>query len=276
MKIDQTHRPWIAAVGAVLVISAIIYTVYAYQTPGGARGGTFWGLTFGIVGYALMLFEGFLSLRKKKPIWRIGKTTTWMRGHLWLGLLSLPLILFHAGFAWRGQLTLIMMVLFFIVVLSGIAGAVLQHYLPRTIAKQIPLETIYEEIPHIRNVLKEEADELMKDLVPNVEIEFDDRRRLREAYRTAIRPYLDAPEKAGVELADEHRAAVLFESMRVALPAELHPAIGDLENICEEERQLTRQGRFYRWLHAWLIVHVPLSIALLLLGGIHAIMALRY
>jgi hypothetical protein len=32
----------------------------------------------------------------------------------------------------------------------------------------------------------------------------------------------------------------------------------------------------YRMLHGWLLVHVPLSIALLVLGGIHAIVALRY
>jgi len=50
----------------------------------------------------------------------------------------------------------------------------------------------------------------------------------------------------------------------------------DLENICEEEHQLSRQARIYHWLHAWLLVHVPLSIALLVLGAVHAVMALRY
>jgi hypothetical protein len=49
-----------------------------------------------------------------------------------------------------------------------------------------------------------------------------------------------------------------------------------LESICEEERQLVRQRRIYQWLHGWLLVHVPLSIALLVLGGIHAIVALTY
>ena len=31
-----------------------------------------------------------------------------------------------------------------------------------------------------------------------------------------------------------------------------------------------------RVLHGWLLIHVPVSIALLVLGGIHAIVALRY
>ncbi len=60
------------------------------------------------------------------------------------------------------------------------------------------------------------------------------------------------------------------------LPNIVHPRLEDLENICEEERQLNRQTRLYRWLHGWLLVHVPLSIALLVLGAVHAVMALRY
>jgi hypothetical protein len=32
----------------------------------------------------------------------------------------------------------------------------------------------------------------------------------------------------------------------------------------------------HRWLHGWLLLHVPLSLALLLLGAVHAIIALRY
>jgi hypothetical protein len=64
--------------------------------------------------------------------------------------------------------------------------------------------------------------------------------------------------------------------MRRLLPSPVHPVVDDLENIIEEERQLRRQRVIYQWLHGWLLVHVPLSIALLVLGGIHAIMALTY
>src|SRR6185437_280307 len=101
----RTHRPWFVFTAAALVICAALYSIYATRSPGGARGGTGEGLVFGIAGYALMLYAGLLGARKKFPVWRIGRAQTWMRGHLWLGLLSFPLILFHAGFAWRGPLT---------------------------------------------------------------------------------------------------------------------------------------------------------------------------
>ncbi len=218
-----------------------------------------------------------------------------MRGHLWLGLLSLLLILFHGGFAFRGPLTLVLMLLFFIVIGSGILGAAIQHYVPSFMTSRVPLETIYEEIPHVRAQLREEADQLAIAICGPldearaargeteeqaqtvlVEIEHDDRERFREVYLHKVRPYLADPETPGAELADPLRSGETFEALRRLLAPPVHGVLDDLENICEEERQLSRQIRIYRWLHGWLLVHVPLSIALLVLGAVHAVMALRY
>ncbi len=282
----------------LLAASLGIYIVYAVQAPGGPRGGSAIGLTFGIAGYALMLYAGLLGARKKVPVWRIGRAQTWMRGHIWLGLLSLPLILFHGGFAFRGPLTAVLMWLFFIVIGSGVLGAMVQHYVPRMMTSRVPMETIYEEIPHVRAQLREEADQLVATVcgpldvdAPTepvlsgqqaaavstlVDIEQEDRARFREIYLGKVRPFLADPDAKGVALADPHRSAEVFESLRRLLVAPVHPVLKDLENICEEEHQLSGQIRIYRWLHAWLLVHVPLSIALLVLGAVHAVMALRY
>src|SRR4026207_653299 len=130
MRIDRTHRPWLAGTIVVFLAAVIVYAAYAMRMPGGPRGGTAIGLAFGIAGYAVMLFEGLLGARKKIPVWRLGRAQTRMRGQLWLGPLTLPLILFHAGFSFRGALTAVLMVLLVIVVVSGVLGAILQHYLP--------------------------------------------------------------------------------------------------------------------------------------------------
>jgi hypothetical protein len=293
MRIDHTHRPWVIVTVALAIISTVAYVLYAVDTPGGPRGGSAIGLTFGIAGYALMLYAGLLGARKQVPTWRIGRAQTWMRGHLWFGLLSLLLILYHAGFAFRGPLTLVMMILFFIVIGSGILGAAIQHYVPSFMTTRVPLETIYEEIPHVRAQLREEADQLAITIcgpldvaAPEqtseegqtvlVEIEHDDRERFREVYLRKVRPYLVDPESSGAELANPLRSGETFEALRRLLAPPVHGVLDDLENICSEEQQLSRQIRIYRWLHAWLLVHVPLSIALLVLGAVHAVMALRY
>jgi hypothetical protein len=295
MRIDRTHRPWVIATIALAIISTVAYVLYAVETPGGPRGGSAIGLTFGSIGYAMMLYAGLLGARKRVPTWRIGRAQTWMRGHLWLGLLSLLLILFHSGFAFRGPLTLVLMLLFFIVIGSGILGAAIQHYVPGFMTSRVPLETIYEEIPHVRAQLREEADQLaiaicgplneveaVAEQSPEqaqtvlVEIEHDDRERFREVYLHKVRPYLADPETPGAELADPLRSGETFQALRRLLAPPVHATLDDLENICVEEQQLSRQIRIYRWLHAWLLVHVPLSIALLVLGAVHAVMALRY
>jgi hypothetical protein len=298
MRIDKTHRPWMLATIASLVVSLAIYIVYAVRAPGGPRGGSALGLTFGVAGYALMLYAGLLGARKKVPVWRIGRAQTWMRGHIWLGLSSLPLILFHGGFAFRGPLTAVLMWLFFIVIGSGVLGALVQHYIPRLMTSRVPMETIYEEIPHVRAQLREEADQLVATVCGPldiealsqpllqvsqagsvstlVDIEQEDRARFREIYLAKVRPFLTDPADKRIPVADPRRSAEVFESLRRLLAAPVHPVLKDLENICEEEHQLSGQIRIYHWLHAWLLVHVPLSIALLVLGAVHAVMALRY
>jgi hypothetical protein len=249
-------------------------------------GGTPLGLAFGTAGFAFMIFAALLGARKKVPVWRLGRAQTWMRGHLWLGLLSLPLILFHAGFRSGGPLTTVLLWLLVIVVASGIFGAALQHFMPATMTREVPLETIYEEIDHVRAQLRAEAAEQIARAkaiaVPENPDEEGAAAKTAEPtaplaafYEREIQPFLEHPSARSV-LADRAQADRAFAGVRLLVPAELRNAVDDLENICEEDRQLTRQARLHRWLHAWLLVHVPLSIALILLGAVHAVVALRY
>ena len=68
----------------------------------------------------------------------------------------------------------------------------------------------------------------------------------------------------------------MFQQFRVLCPEDLWPRLTDLESICEEKRQLDQQRRLHRILHGWLLFHIPVSYALLLLGAVHAVIALRY
>lgn len=253
-----------------------------------------------------MLFAGLLGLRKKFPIWRIGRAQTWMRGHLWLGLVAFPLILLHGGFHFGGLLTQVLMWLFIFVFASGLLGAALQHFVPRIHTTQLPMETIYEQIDRVRGQLVEEAqrvvDECCGALEGNVSSATERQRaaaasagaswdvtvasgmqvdeqasaELKRLLATEIRPYLEIGGRHGLRLDTTQVAAALFRQLRVLLPATLHSNIDDLENICEEKRQLDRQSRLHKILHGWLLVHVPLSYALLLLGAWHAVVALRF
>jgi len=268
MRIDSTHKPWLWISSTILAVALLLYVFFRTPRALGSQGGTPLGLGFGIAGFTFMIFAGLLGARKKVPVWRVGRAQTWMRGHLWLGLLALPLILFHGGFHLGGALTSALMVLLIVVVASGIFGAVLQHYLPTVMTRELPLETIYEQIDSVRAQLLAEADERVAAI--------ESAAPLAEFYSRRLRPYLENPSAREQPLAGADQAQAAFAQLRTLVPPELHETLGDLENICEEERQLTRQVQLHHWLHAWLLLHVPLSLALLLLGAAHAIMALRY
>jgi hypothetical protein len=79
-----------------------------------------------------------------------------------------------------------------------------------------------------------------------------------------------------MNLGNPSLAQKMFQQFRVLLPPELHSNLDDLENICEEKRQLDKQSRLHKVLHGWLLVHIPLSYALLLLGAVHAAVALKF
>jgi hypothetical protein len=91
-----------------------------------------------------------------------------------------------------------------------------------------------------------------------------------------LRPFLERPGRRRQRLGDPDKAKLAFAGLKTLLPAPAHGTLGDLEEICDEARQLQQQERLHRWLHGWLLVHVPLSVALIALGAVHAVMALKY
>ena len=292
MRIDRTHKGWLVASLAILGGSLLLYGFYHVPSAKGSMGGTAAGLTFGSAGFAFMIFAALLGARKRVPVYRFGRAQTWMRGHLWLGLLSLPIILFHSGFRYGHGLTAWLMTLLTAVVASGVFGAALQHYMPRVMTREVTMETIYEEIGHVRAQLLEEAEELIKQATggdkkvaaeggeadssaPAIAV-MDEAAPLRNFYEQELKPFLEKPGARGSAFGDAAQARSAFTQLRTLVPASLYTAIEDLEGICEEERQLTLQRQLHLWLHGWLLLHIPLSLALILLGAIHAVMALRY
>jgi hypothetical protein len=293
MRIDHTHKPWLWLCGLVVGLSALAYISNAsHTTPGG---GTPLGLTFGVLALACMIFAALLSLRKRFPIWRIGRARLWMKAHLWLGFLALPLVLFHAAFHAQGLLTGVLLFLTIVVVASGVLGAYLQHTLPLKMFREIPYETIYDQIGVIREQLAVEATQhaasvtqmlapargagatvvLTMLTVPELGQEvgaFD------LFQRSQIGPYLkaDRSQAAKMALYDRNTAHQEFENFRALFPQTAWLPITALEDICEEKRQLDDQIRLHHWLHSWLLVHLPISAALLLLAIVHAVIALRY
>jgi hypothetical protein len=99
---------------------------------------------------------------------------------------------------------------------------------------------------------------------------------LRTFYEREVKPFLAGPRGGTHSLSVPAQARNRFQQLRTMAPPELQEVVKDLESICEEARQLERQEKLHHFLHGWLLIHIPLSYALLLLSAVHAVMAFRY
>src|SRR4051812_15030949 len=181
--VNRAHLPWF-----IFVLAATAFSFWLYygnfrpqslpaslqlphslvQTSSGHRsvGGTPLGLIFGTIALAIFIFAALLGVRKKLVLWRIGTLQRWMRAHIWLTLLTIPLVLLHCGFRLGGPMTTLLVILYLIVMVSGIYGLVLQHYLPATMMERLPAESVYEQIPHIRAQLLAAAKKMHESFKP--------------------------------------------------------------------------------------------------------------
>ncbi len=99
---------------------------------------------------------------------------------------------------------------------------------------------------------------------------------LRHFFESTIAPFLSVEGFARSPLKHPDRSAAMFADLRTKLDPRANVAVDSLESLCEQRRQLAEQDRLHFWLHNWLLVHLPLSIALIALMVVHIFAAMKY
>jgi hypothetical protein len=312
----RQHRPWVFLCVVVLAGATLWYFVAASRRSDWPGGSSPPGFTFGVVGGLIILFELLLWFRKMVRVWRIGPVQVWMRAHIWLGLLCLPLLIYHSGFRLGGALSTVLMVLLLIVVASGVWGLALQQVLPRRMLNELPAETIYSQLDRLADQLVREATQLVQvtcGAKPGEEqptsngadpvaapvlvvgavrsvgrvqgkvletrspaAAVPDSEPMRDFFNLHVAPYLKAGSRIGSPLNNPTQAAALFADLKAKVPPPAHKAVETLAGFCEQRQQLDRQARLHFWLHNWLWVHLPLSLTLFVLMIAHVWVALKY
>src|SRR5688500_6121941 len=159
LYVGNFHQQWMPA--GIRLPSSLVQTPTEHQTVGG----TPLGLTFGAISLGIFVFAALLNLRKKIPLWRVGTVQLWLRAHIWLTLLTIPLILLHSGFRLGGPMTTLLMALYALVMVSGIYGLFLQHLMRRLMKERLPAESVFEQIPHLRPQLAAAADKMIDHII---------------------------------------------------------------------------------------------------------------
>jgi len=274
---------WYAGVAVGLVTRAPGSALFGYT-----NGTTTIGYYAGVVGFLIIIFEMLLWVRKRLRGRRLGAARTWMFWHIWLGLACLPLAIIHSGFAYGGALTGIIMILFYAVIASGVWGLAFQQIIPKKLLDDIPQETIasergkvmydlFEEARALIDLLRlEDADEVDGEVIVKTQLTTYRTKQLISFFDRQMGPFMLATGSGTGPLASQTRARQLFADLRAGAAPQLVATLNRLEAICETRRQLDRQYNLYWWLHSWLCVHLPLSIALLVLLVAHVGYALKF
>lgn len=136
----RIERAWQAfAFVAALGLGAWYFS--AHRHPSATR---YHGLVLGLgwIGTGLALMTAALSVRKRTAYQGVGKMSSWLGAHIYLGIVATLAILFHCSFQTSGQLSTWLLAFFSLTVASGLLGWWLSRKVP-------PMLTALEEEPAI-------------------------------------------------------------------------------------------------------------------------------
>jgi len=318
---DRSHLPWLVTVGVGAVVAIAVFAWRVLSEGRWPGGGSDIGLLYGAAAAAIIVFECLLWPRKMiRSVRPWGSATRWMRAHIWLGLLSVPLVVMHSGGQWwAGKFTTLLLAIFGVVILSGLVGLLLQQWLPRKIMEEIGEETIVSQIDVIMRAHGVETARLIDNLCgmpgegmmavqylgsaaaldkgqailgeskqnaggraaaaaptrPVIE-RLPGAEDLRTFFGKEAAAYLLLGAKSGSALRSAAESDARFRRLSERLPTGALAVLDILESQCSRRRQLDRQTRLHIWLHSWLLLHLPLSLALLVLTLAHTIMVWWY
>lgn len=273
MLLSSPKARWWRALGlALAALSGLLFWLQGRFEPF-RHGGSAWGLGWGIAAALLVLLLLGFGVRKRAYRSSLGTLEGWLQAHVVLGLLVLMLALFHTGFRFDDRLALTALVLLVLVVLSGLAGIFLYSLFPRRLTEvgsnRTPAQ-ISEQLNQIAAA--------MGALAVGRSSAFQ---RLAATALTAARP----GKLAGWRLLvarprrEAGEGAAFKRQVAEVPPAEREP-LRQLLVLSRQQKELTESlllETYYRnWLDAWLYIHLPLSLGLLVILLAHIVAAIYY
>jgi hypothetical protein len=288
---DATIRQRVARVLFWTAVAAAIPLLWFLLAKAGIvgwpRASSWFGVVTGLVGAGIIFFEIALWIRKRRRGRRWGPTKVWLWWHVVLGFAVLPIIVVHSGFSWGGMVSAFTMILFLLVIASGVYGLILQQWLPQRILELIPDETVVAAIDKAIEKHRTEARLIVEELVPRDPndpsptwkppiVTGVPALRLKEFRENTLDSYLSLGRKSKSPLVSRTDSVVLFNRLRAELPHAAHAGLAKLETLADLRRQWDEHARLNGLLHGWLLFHAPVSVAMAIFMIFHAIKAMKY
>lgn len=266
-------RRW-RRIGLALAVLATMLSWWQGRVEPFRHGGSAWGIGWGIAGVLLILLLAGFGIRKRAYKSTLGTLEGWLQAHLALGLLSLLVVLFHTGFRFEDKLAVATLVVMGVVVASGLLGVLLYSVVPRRLT-EVKSNRTAAEISAQLNQLNGAMERAAQGRSASFE------RLARELVRSARPPAFSGWRLlfAGRSFA-QGEADPAWKRYLSEVPTAERDPLRQLLVLYRQHRELASSlvvEQYYRnWLDAWLYLHLPLSLALLVLLVAHVITALYF
>ncbi|MDZ7359893.1 MAG: hypothetical protein ONB46_04095 [candidate division KSB1 bacterium] len=254
--------------GTVFLLNAVFFDV---------RPSNLWGLTYGTLAAILMIGAALLGLQRRLTKLALktgfGNAQTWLHVHLYGGALFLLLTFMHTGFRQpHGILTWWLWFLSIWVTASGFFGVILQKWIPKLLTSGLAIEVVYERIPELIQEIGEQVEALMESCAPQSGI--------KDFYQKQIAMALVTPRPRLIYCIDItggiQARLKQFEYLRGFLPLAEKENLNKLEALYKTKLEIDAHYTLQRLLRLWLYTHVPASLVLLVLLGLHLFAVLYY
>lgn len=259
--------------GSAALIAALgVSVAVASRIDSGSLVGELLGIAAALALVVLMTYSG----RRAMPAVRtLGPTRLYLNVHIWGGLLFFAFFLLHTGFSLpRAGLPIALWVLSLWVVLSGLVGLWLQRTLPKLLEPSASFEAHAQRIPEFAAELRRRAEALAHTIDPAAKSYYEER----------IAPAMGAPRfltprQFGRALSRKGRAgehAREADILRRTLNPAALEALEKLGELHATKFELDVHFTIQSILRGWLVFHLPVAIALVMLVALHVFFVLYY
>ena len=266
----RRRSPELLAAFLTMVLVAVVYALAVTAWQSAPAASSLLGHGLGIAGFLLMLMtETLYSLRKRSRSARWGRNATWLRFHIFTGLVGPFMVLLHTSWKFNGLAGAVTL-LTAVVVLSGFVGRYIYTAVPRT------ADGVMLEAGDLEGQITEAEAKLQSWLADRP----DTARAL--AYRLEV--LSDVPE-GGLLLVLGRSFLELWIRMRWLrerrrMEPRTRSQTRELDQLLRRRRVLRRQvaslALARRTLATWHAVHIPIGMVLFVAAFIHAGAAVYY
>ncbi|MBP1702241.1 MAG: hypothetical protein H6Q38_1348 [Chloroflexi bacterium] len=255
---------WWALLAVVTITAAYLGVTYAWQeVPPSSE---LFGHLIGVAGFILMIMtETLYSIRKRSHRARWGRMASWLRFHIFTGIVGPYMVLLHSAWNFQG-LAGISLLLTVLIVLSGFIGRYIYTSVPRNVdGAEMESSQIQAQMAALQTELQV--------------------RMQAQPELAQVMPVVDREAAPGVGLIfgrawiDWQQRRRWNQASRIISP-ELREQAGQLEALALRQQELRRQeaslATARRWLGLWHAVHIPLGFVLFTTAVIHSAAAFYY